>query len=76
MVECFEHKSFSSLVFCFWVKPGATQVKPLSGVPFLRSIYTRVQFRIRLECVAKKAEIFCSFEWANLMQKRPLKSDV
>jgi hypothetical protein len=33
----------------------------------LRSIYTRVRFRIRLVCVFKKQKSFCSYEWANLM---------
>jgi hypothetical protein len=43
----------------------------------LRPIYTRVRFRIRLVFFFfLTAEKFCSYDWANLMQNWPLKSDV
>jgi hypothetical protein len=57
------------------------RVPNLAPLCRLRSIYTRFRFCIRLVCVTnvgvtKKAEIFCSYEQANLMQNWSLKSDL
>ncbi len=63
--------------FCGCTQSNRNKIEVnIKMVKFLRSIYTKVQFRIRLVVFFKKAGKFCSYEQANLMQNQLMKSNV